>query len=545
MQYLLLIYQREEEAPAEGEDPAPTREDYERFNKTYGAQGVLRGGAELQPTSTATTVRVRSGEVLLTDGPFAETKEQLAGYYVDRVRFTRRRDRAGGGRTGRFSRHDRDPPAGRGGRTIHDLDVRETVARLFREEAGRTVAILIRILGDVDLAEDAVQDAYAAALDRWPRVGVPGDPAAWIFQTARNRALDVLRRRGVYADKLRLLEREATPTSSEPDEADDMDADDRGEVSAVEDDRLRLIFLVCHPALRPEAQVALTLRLLGGLTTEEVARAFLLPEPTIAQRLVRAKRKIRDAAIPFRVPPDHALPERLSAVLATLYLIFNEGYSSTGGDGLVRRDLCGEAIRLGRLTRRLMPDETEAAGLLALMLLQDSRRDARTDERGEIVLLDDQDRALWDRDEIAEGLRLVERSLRAAPAGPYVLQAAIAAVHAEAATAGDTDWPQIVGLYDELYRRLPTPVVSLNRAVAVAMADGPATGLELVDELARRGTLEGYYLLHATRADLLRRLGRAGQARAEYERALALATNPVERAFLRRRLDESPGSSAR
>ena len=373
---------------------------------------------------------------------------------------------------------------------------------------------------------------------------MPDDPAAWIFQTARNRALDVLRRRGVYADKLRRLEREATPTSSEPDEADDVDADVQGEVSAVEDDRLRLIFLVCHPALRPEAQVALTLRLLGGLTTEEVARAFLLPEPTIAQRLVRAKRKIRDAAIPFRVPPDHALPERLSAVLATLYLIFNEGYSSTGGDGLVRRDLCGEAIRLGRLTRRLMPDETEAAALLALMLLQDSRRDARTDERGEIVLLDDQDRALWDRDEIAEGLRLVERSLRAAPAGPYVLQAAIAAVHAEAATAGDTDWPQIVGLYDELYRRLPTPVVSLNRAVAVAMADGPARGLELVDDLAGRGTLEGYYLLHATKADLLRRLGRAGQARAEYERALALATNPVEQAFLRRRLDESRGSAA-
>ena len=419
------------------------------------------------------------------------------------------------------------------------------MARLFREEAGRTVAILIRILGDVDLAEDAVQDAYAAALDRWPRAGVPGDPAAWIFQTARNKALDALRRRGVYADKLRRLEREATLTSSEPEETDDVDADVQGEVSAVADDRLRLIFLVCHPALRPEAQVALTLRLLGGLTTEEVARAFLLPEPTIAQRLVRAKRKIRDAAIPFRVPPDHALPERLSAVLATLYLIFNEGYSSTGGDGLVRRDLCGEAIRLGRLTRRLMPDETEAAGLLALMLLQDSRRDARTDERGEIVLLDDQDRALWDRDEIAEGLRLVERSLRAAPAGPYVLQAAIAAVHAEAATAGDTDWPQIVGLYDELYRRLPTPVVSLNRAVAVAMADGPARGLELVDDLAVRGTLEGYYLLHATRADLLRRLGRGGQARAEYERALALATNPVEQAFLRRRLDESPGSSAR
>jgi RNA polymerase sigma-70 factor, ECF subfamily len=419
-------------------------------------------------------------------------------------------------------------------RAADDCAAREAAAQLFRDEAGRSVAILVRILGDLDVAEEALQEAYAAALERWPAHGLPADPAAWIFQTARNRALDVLRRRGVYAAKVRELEQERLPMPTDHDDAED----ELSGAGAVTDDRLRLFFMVCHPALGAEAQVALTLRLLGGLTTAEVARAFLLPEATVAQRLVRAKRKIRDAAIPFRVPPDHVLPERIAAVHATLYLIFNEGYAATAGDTLLRRGLSAEAIRLMRLTARLMPDEPEAAGLLALMLLHDARRDARTDERGDLVLLDEQDRARWDSDEIAEGLALVRRALHAGRPGPYALQAAIAAVHAEAPTAAATDWRQIAGLYDELYRRLPTPVVALNHAVAVAMADGPEQGLELVDALAASGALDGYHLLHAARADLLRRLGRRAQARAAYERALRLATNPVERSFLQRRLGE-------
>jgi RNA polymerase sigma-70 factor, ECF subfamily len=440
-------------------------------------------------------------------------------------------------------------------------EAREAAAQLFRRESGRSVAILVRILGDVDIAEEAVQDAYAIALERWPRTGLPTNPAAWIFQTARNRALDAIRRRGIYAEKLRLLERERLPDGrddpdpDDPDAADsdaadldvadpgaaDPDATERGEDvpdTSLQDDRLRLIFLLCHPALGAEAQITLTLRLLGGLTTAEVARAFLLSEATVAQRLVRAKRKIRAAGIPFRVPSDEQLPDRLATVLATLYLIFNEGYDATAGDSLVRRGLCGEAIRLTRLTARLMPDEPEAAGLLALMLLQDSRREARTDGAGELVLLEDQERSRWDAREIAEGLALAERALRSGRPGPYALQAAIAAVHARARRPAQTDWGRIVALYDELYRLHPTPVVALNLAVAVAMADGPREGLARVDALAAGGALEDYHLLYATRADLLRRLGRPAQARPDYETALRLAANPVERAFLARRIAE-------
>ncbi len=398
----------------------------------------------------------------------------------------------------------------------------------FRDEWGRVVATLIRTTGDWDLAEECAQDAFALALQRWPRDGIPGRPGAWLTTAARNRAIDVLRRKAVGAAKLR--EVAAMSYEPEPPAADD---------SPVPDDRLRLMFTCCHPALALEARVALTLRTLAGLTTAEIARAFLASEPTMAKRLVRAKQKIQNAGIPYRVPPAHLLPERTPGVLAVLYLLFNEGYSATAGANLVRQNLCAEAIRLARVLTTLMPDEAEAAGLLALMLLHDARRAGRLDAQGDLVTLEDQDRARWDKAKIAEGVAALEGALRRGQPGPYQVQAAIAACHATAATAADTDWAQIAALYEQLAWFLPTPVVELNRAVAVGMAQGPAAGLPLVAALEASGKLAGYHLLPATRADLLRRLGRRSEAAAAYRDALELASTDAERRFLSRRLAET------
>jgi RNA polymerase sigma-70 factor, ECF subfamily len=406
--------------------------------------------------------------------------------------------------------------------------VEAAVANAFREEWGRIVATLIRMTRDWDLAEECAQDAFALALERWARDGVPRRPGAWLTTTARNRALDRFRRGATEATKLQELAVLSSPEEHE----------DEGDESGVSDDRLRLIFTCCHPALPLEARVALTLRTLAGLTIDEIARAFLVAEPTMAKRLVRAKSKIRNAGIPYRVPPAHLLPERTGGVLAVLYLLFNEGYVATAGPDLVRQALCTEAIRLTRTLATLMPDEPEALGLLALMLLHHARRDGRVDDAGDLVTLEEQDRSRWDASEIEEGLGVLDAALRHDSAGYYQLQAAIAACHATAETAADTDWPHIAVLYGRLAEVAPSPVVDLNRAVAVAMAEGPAAGLQLVEELAAAGALAGYHLLPATRADLLRRLDRRSEAAAAYREALELATTDAERRYLTRRLGE-------
>ena len=407
------------------------------------------------------------------------------------------------------------------------MDVRREVETLYRSESRRVLATLIRLVGDFDLAEEALHEAFVAAVEQWPAQGIPDNPRAWLVSTGRFKAIDRIRRRAKY--DVSLDDADALAESLAAPEAPDTEG--------VEDDRLRLIFTCCHPALAPDAQVALTLREVCGLTTEEIARAHLTPAPTVAQRIVRAKAKIRDAKIPYEVPGRGELAERLESVLRVVYLVFNEGYLASAGDSLVRHDLSAEAIRLGRLLVELLP-EPEAVGLLALMLLQESRRAARVSPAGDLVLLADQDRALWNREQIADAVRLVEGALATRRFGPYAIQAAIAALHAEAPSAGETDWPQIVALYDVLLQMDPSPVVALNRAVAVAMRDGPAAGLALVDALLAGGDLADYHLAHSVRADLCRRLGRVEEARQAYGEALARTRQAAERRFLERRLAE-------
>ena len=407
-------------------------------------------------------------------------------------------------------------------------ELRQTVEDIYRTDSRRVFATLVRLLGDFDLAEEAMHDAFAAAVDQWPRAGVPDNPRAWLVSAGRFKAIDAMRRRARFDASLgELADRLGKNANDAPSLIDE----------GVEDDRLRLIFTCCHPALPPEAQVSLTLREVCGLTTEAIASAFLIPPPTLAQRIVRAKSKIRDAGIPYQVPSREDLPERLESVLQVVYLVFNEGYAASSGASLTRPDLSGEAIRLGRLLVELLP-EAEVIGLLALMLLNESRHAARTSETGEIILLDDQDRSLWNQAQIAEGQAIVERALASGQIGAYTLQAAISATHAAADTPHATDWSRIVNLYDVLLRVVPSPVVELNRAVAIAMRDSPQVGLELIDEILSRGILADYHLAHAARADLCRRLGRKSEARAEYEQAHALARLEPERRFLERRLAE-------
>jgi RNA polymerase sigma-70 factor (ECF subfamily) len=411
--------------------------------------------------------------------------------------------------------------------------IQDAISEIYLTESRRALATLIRLLGDFDQAEEALQDAFKAALEQWPRDGIPTNPRAWLVSTGRFKAIDAMRRRARF-DALDDL----GPKAEVPVE----DVNAWADAESVEDDRLRLIFTCCHPALSPDAQVALTLREVCGLTTEEIAHAFLTPPATLAQRIVRAKIKIRDARIPYEVPSRAELPERLDAVLRVIYLVFNEGYTASAGPSVTRHDLSTEAIRLGRLLVELLP-EPEAVGLLALMLLHESRRTARSSPSGEVIVLEDQDRSLWNRDQIAEGVGLVEQTLATGRYGPYAVQAAISAVHAEAPTAEATDWAQIVGLYDVLLRMSPSPVIELNRAVAVAMRDGYETGLAVIDAIFRRGDLRDYRFAHAARADLCRRLGRVDEARASYDRALALTRQAPERRFLERRLAELDSGS--
>jgi RNA polymerase sigma-70 factor (ECF subfamily) len=408
--------------------------------------------------------------------------------------------------------------------------VNAAVDAVYRDDWGRIVAALIRSFGDFDIAEEAAQDAFTAAMKQWPNEGIPRTPAAWIIQTAKHKAIDRLRRQTYFQEKLESYAAEVDSTTEQPDPFKD----------EILDDRLRLIFTCCHPALAPESQVALTLRTLCGLQTEQIARAFLVPATTMAQRLVRAKKKIRDAGIPYKVPEAVEIPERLDTVLTVIYLVFNEGYASTSGEQLVRSDLCAEAIRLARIVRMLMAPypPAEVTGLLALMLLHDSRRDARVDAAGNLIVLEEQDRTLWNQNQIVEALSLVRQTMVAPDAGSFSLQAAIAAEHCKATRAQDTDWGQIVAFYDRLERIQPSPIVSLNRAVAVAMAEGPERGLALIDELAASGSLDDYHLLPATRAELLRRMGLKSEAAISYRLALELVTNDTERRFLQRRLRE-------
>jgi RNA polymerase sigma-70 factor, ECF subfamily len=410
-------------------------------------------------------------------------------------------------------------------------DVREMVDAVYRSDSRQVLATLIRLLGDFETAEEALHDAFVVAVKQWARDGVPANPRAWLVSTGRFKAIDGMRRRTRHDASVAEMAKQPEPTTT-------LNVNEQNDES-VDDDRLRLIFTCCHPALASEAQVAMTLREVCSLTTEEIARAFLTKPATIAQRIVRAKAKIRDTRIPYEVPSEKELPDRLDAVIWVIYLVFNEGYSASSGDSLTRHDLCGEAIRLGRVLIELLP-EVEATGLLALMLLQDSRRAARTSSAGDLILLEDQDRSLWNQNQISEGASLVQRALSTGQVGPYTIQAAIASVHARASSAVETDWAQIVRLYNMLLQTNPSPVVELNRAVAIAMRDGPSAGLDLVDAILERGDLETYHLAHAARADLCRRLGRTAEARVSYQRALSLTQQDPERRFLEKRLSELP-----